>query len=220
MTSFIASSVGKKYLMGVSGLIWLGFIFVHMAGNLLIFAGPEVYNSYGHAITSNKILLYGAEIILISALLMHIGLGVLLTRQNFKAKASQYSVSGSREKGASFASKTMALHGTVILIFIVSHLITFKFGPYYETTVDGVVMRDLHRLMVEVFSQPVYIAWYIVALVLLGIHVSHGVGSVFQSFGLLHPSYLAKIEKIRIGYAVVVTLGFLSQPVYFFFNKL
>ncbi len=216
MVQLLTSTVGRKYLMGLSGLIWVGFVFSHMAGNLLIFVGPEAYNSYGHAITSGY-LIYAAESILIAALTVHILCGVSLVIENKKARPVGYAASGSRLKGASLASKTMAIHGTIILIFLISHLFTFKFGPVYWTQIDGENVRDLHRLMVEIFHQPAYLVGYGICLLLLGLHLSHGVGSIFQSFGLLHPSYQTLIQRVKWVYTTVVILGFLSQPLYIFF---
>jgi succinate dehydrogenase / fumarate reductase cytochrome b subunit len=83
--------------------------------------------------------------------------------------------------------------------------------------VNGVPMRDLHRLMVEVFKQPAYVLWYVISLVLLGFHLSHGFGSVFQSFGLREEKFGNSIKKLSWAYAIVVALGFLSQPIYIFF---
>ncbi|MBX2988093.1 MAG: succinate dehydrogenase cytochrome b subunit [Bdellovibrionaceae bacterium] len=216
MLNFLTSTVGKKYLMGASALVWVGFVFAHMAGNLLMFVSPDAYNAYGHALTSGMII-YVAETGLILALLTHVFLGIQLTLQNRAARPQRYAAAGSRSKGAVFASRTMAIHGTIILIFLVSHLITFKFGTYYETTVNGVVMRDLYRLLVEIFAQPVYVIWYVISLVLLGFHLSHGVGSMFQSFGLLHPTYQPVIRKLSWTYAIVVVAGFLAQPIVVFF---
>jgi succinate dehydrogenase / fumarate reductase cytochrome b subunit len=120
-------------------------------------------------------------------------------------------------KKASLASRTMAPQGALILAFVVSHLATFKFGTVYQTTVDGVAMRDLFRLMIEVFQQPGYVAWYIVCLLLLGFHLSHGVGSLFQSLGLKNDMTAPSIQRISKIYAWVVAAGFLAQPLYVFF---
>ncbi len=216
MLSLIRSTVGKKYLMGLSGLIWLGFIFSHMAGNLLILVSPDAYNAYGHAITSNKPLLFGAESVILLALITHVYLAISLTLENRKARGVGYAVKPHGEKGPAFASSWMAVHGSIVLVFIISHLITFKYGTYYETTVNGVVMRDLAKLMAEVFSNPGAVAWYVVAVVLLGFHVTHGVRSVFQSFGLLHPAYQPVIKTAGAVYAIVVAGGFISQPLFVF----
>ena len=216
---FLKSTIGKKYLLGLAGLVWTGFVAVHMAGNLLIFAGAEAYNKYSHAIVSNKPLLYGTEIILLLAIIAHAGLGILLTIENKKAKPQGYAVPANYSKKARFASKTMAVHGTIILFFIIYHLITFKYGPHYSVVYDGVEMRDLHRLMIEVFASPAYVVGYTICLILLGVHLSHGFSSVFQSFGINHPKYNMAIRKVGWAYAIIISLGFISQPLYFFLNE-
>jgi len=215
--SLIQTSIGKKMIMGICGAIWAGFVLGHMAGNMLILVSAEAYNKYGHAIVSNKPLLYTAEVILVLSLVIHATLGIKLYLENRRANAGKYAVPASPQKRARFASRTMAFHGTMILIFIIYHLITFKYGPHYNVTYDGVEIRDLHRLIVEVFQSPAYIAWYVVCLVLLAFHLSHGVSSVFQTLGANHPKYNCMIRKLSIGYSIFVVAGFLSQPLYVFF---
>lgn len=203
--------------MGLAGAGWTLFVAGHMAGNLLIFAGPEAFNRYGHAIVSNKPLLYGTEAFLIVCLLVHVVMGVILTLENKKAKPQKYAVEANTAKRSSWASKFMALHGTIILVFIITHLFTFKFGPEYWVEYDGETMRDLFRLTTEVFSDPAYVVGYIVCLLLLGFHLSHGAASVFQSLGANHPKYTPAIKKAGFAYALVVAGGFMSQPIYIFF---
>ncbi|MCB0371227.1 MAG: succinate dehydrogenase cytochrome b subunit [Bdellovibrionales bacterium] len=219
MNKFFGSSVGKKYLMGLSGLVWAGFIFVHMLGNMLILVSPDLYNSYGHTVVSNKVLLYGTEAALIWALVTHVYCAITLTLSNRAARSSRYAATPNGGKAPSFASQWMAVHGSIILVFIISHLITFKYGSYYETTVNGVVMRDLARLIFEVFQQPLAFGWYVISLILLGFHLTHGVRSIFQSFGLLHPAYQPIIKKAGVVYAIVVAGGFIAQPVFVFVTK-
>ena len=110
----------------------------------------------------------------------------------------------------------MGFQGSAILAFIILHLITFKYGVSYDTKVDGVIMRDLHRLVLEVFQSPGYVAWYTVCLLLLMFHLSHGAGSIFQSFGFLERKMQNQIKKMAWAYAAVVVAGFLSQPLYVF----
>lgn len=214
MLDFLKSTVGRKYIMGLTGLIWMGFVFGHMAGNMLLLVSADSYNSYGHAIVSNKILLYGAEIVLSLALAAHVTTAILLTLQNRSARDKRYAMQASGEKKSTLASRTMGAQGSLVLIFIILHLITFKYGNYYETKVDGVVMRDLSKLVIEIFQQPLYVAWYIVCLLLLMFHLSHGASSVFQSFGFLERKMQSGIKKFAWGYAAVVIAGFLSQPIY------
>jgi succinate dehydrogenase / fumarate reductase, cytochrome b subunit len=203
--------------MAIAGAGWTLFVAGHMAGNLLIFAGPEAFNKYGHAIVSNKILLYGSEVVLSLCLIIHVILGIILTKENRNAKPNKYAINANEAKKASFASKTMAVHGTIILFFIIYHLITFKWGPVYYIEYAGVEMRDLYRLVVEVFSSPLYLVGYVVCLILLGIHLSHGASSIFQSLGINHPRYNKCIKKAGFTYALIVAAGFISQPIYVFF---
>ena len=214
MLNFFRSTVGKKYLMGLTGLIWMGFVLSHMLGNMLILVSPDLYNAYGHAIVSNKPLLYGAETVLILGLIVHVTTAIQLTIKNKKARPDRYVASSSGLKKASFASRTMAIQGSIVLAFVILHLATFKYGTYYETIVDGVKMRDLHKLVIEVFQKPGYIAWYFISLVLLMFHLSHGAQSVFQSFGVLQRKMQPQLPKLAWTYAIIVVFGFLSQPIY------
>lgn len=216
MLEFFKSTVGRKYLMGLTGLVWMGFVLTHMAGNMLILVSPNAYNQYGHAIVSNKILLYGAETVLLLALITHVCCAISLTLRNRSARDSRYAIKPNGDKAPSRASQFMGIQGSLILVFIILHLITFKYGNYYETTVDGVVMRDLHRLIIEVFQNPTYVAWYAVCLILLLFHLSHGAHSVFQSFGILERKMQVGLKKIAWIYGAVVVAGFLSQPFYVF----
>lgn len=214
---FLLSSIGKKYLMGVTGLVWAGFILGHMLGNLLMFISSDAYNSYGHALTSGNVI-YAIEAVLITCLIVHVTCAISLTIENRKARGSvRYAASPSGEKAPSIASKTMAIQGSIILMFIILHLITFKFGEIYMTQVNGVEMRDLYRLVIEVFNQPIYLAWYFLSLVILFFHLSHGFGSIFQSFGIRPDKYGGAIKKLSWTYAVVVAGGFISQPLYVLF---
>lgn len=214
MLEFFKSTVGRKYLMGASGLVWMGFILTHMAGNMLILVNADMYNSYGHAIVSNKVLLYATEIIIVSALVIHVWSAISLTLRNRAARGSRYAMTPNNEKGSSWASKYMAVQGSIVLAFIILHLATFKYGTNYETNVNGVVMRDLHRLIVEVFQNPYYVGWYVVSLLLLMFHLSHGAASIFQSFGILERKMQCQVKKFAWVYAIIVVGGFLSQPIY------
>lgn len=219
MLEFLKSTVGRKYLMGLSGLVWMGFILGHMAGNMLILVSADAYNKYGHAIVSNKPLLYGTEVVLVLALIVHVYTAISLTIRNRASKGSRYAMNSSGEKAASIGSRYMAVQGSAILAFVITHLATFKYGTYYEINVDGVLMRDLHRLILEVFQSPGYVACYVVALLLLLFHVRHGATSVFQSLGFLERKMQSGIQKIAWAYAIVVVAGFLSQPIYVFLTK-
>jgi succinate dehydrogenase / fumarate reductase cytochrome b subunit len=217
MLDFLKSTVGRKYVMGLTGLVWMGFIFGHMAGNMLLLISADAFNAYGHAIVSNKILLYGAEITLVLALVAHVVTAISLTVKNRSSRDTCYAVQPNGEKGARFASRTMALQGSILLAFIILHLISFKYGAHYETTVNGVQMRDLHRLVIESFKQTGFVVWYCIALVIMMFHLSHGAHSIFQSFGILERKMQDNLRVFAWVYAAVVVGGFISQPLYVYF---
>ncbi len=204
--------------MGITGLVWSGFVLSHMAGNMLIFVSAEAYNKYGHAIITNPILPL-AEAVLVLSLLLHAALGIKLSIENKRARPLGYAVLPKGEKRASFSSRTMAYTGSLILAFVILHIATFKYGTLYTVSYNGVEMRDLHRLIVEVFQSTGYVLWYVVSLVLLGFHLSHGFSSIFQSLGFNHPRYTPCIRAIGTVYAVIVAAGFLSQPLYVYFLR-
>lgn len=201
--------------MALTGLGLSLFVLTHMAGNLLIFFGPEKYNAYSHALISNPFI-YVAEAGLVVLFLVHVALAIALTIENKRARGGRSYVTTSGAKGVSFASKTMIHQGLVLLVFTILHLITFKYGPDYRVSYDGVGMRDLHALVLEVFHQPIYVAWYVVCLILLGLHLSHGVWSAFQSLGVYHPRYTPLLKCFAVFYAAVVAAGFIAPPVYIF----
>ena len=191
-------------------------MFTHMLANMLILFSADAYNKYSHALITNP-LVYLAEALLVLTLLLHIIYGVKLTIENRKAKAHKSARPTNGPKAPRFQSKFMIYHGTLILAFVITHLATFKFGTYYTTTIDGVEMRDLHRLVIEVFQSPVYVVWYLVALVFVGLHLSHGLWSSLSTLGFYHPERSATLNTIGYIYAAVVAAGFMSQPIYVLF---
>lgn len=213
---YLLSSIGRKQLMALTGLAWSLFVLTHMAANLLILFDAEAYNKYSHALISNP-LIYIAEAGLVLTLLVHIVSGVTVTYGNWKARPVKNAMAPSGDKAPRFQSKWMVYHGTLLLIFLIWHLVTFKFGDVYYVTYSGVEVRDLHRLVLEVFQKPFYVAFYLVCMVAVGFHLSHGFYSAFASLGLYHPRYSPMISKFGYVYAVIVAAGFMSQPIYVFF---
>jgi len=217
-TPYICSPIGRKQLMALTGLGWCGFVFSHMAGNLLFLVGPEAYNAYGHAITSSN-LYYLIEAGLAATLLGHILFAFLVVMANRAARPVGYAVSaqGKEKTSATFASRTMALSGLLILVFIVLHLITFRFGTYYEATAKGETVRDLSRLMAEVFSTPGPVIWYGVALSVLAVHLGHALWSSLQTLGLIPGGKEASVRCASYAFGVLVGIGFMVNPLYIFF---
>lgn len=210
------TSVSKKQIMGITGLLLCGFLLTHLAGNLLIFVGPEAFNKYSHALTSNKAI-YIAEAILAAIFLSHIGLAIKLTMENKAARPEGYYMRKHSGRGSTFASSTMPYTGMIGFVFLVLHILGIKFGAYYEATYDGVVIRDVYRTTIELFQNPANIAFYVVAVVALGIHVSHGFWSAFQSLGFNHPKYMPKIKIVSKLFGLLVAVGFGALPIVCYF---
>jgi succinate dehydrogenase / fumarate reductase cytochrome b subunit len=215
--SWLSSTIGRRQIIGVTGLGLSGFVLLHMLGNMLILVSPRVYNEYSHKLVSNPLLIV-AEVGLVVMFLGHILLALGLAVSNWKARDTRYAMSASGEKRTTLIQKSLWAQGLLILVFVILHLITFKYGTVYTVTYDGVEMRDLHRLVLEVFAQPGYSVWYIAAVFVLGLHLSHGFGSSFQTLGIHHPRYQTGIRCLSILYAVIVTVGFISQPVFVLLN--
>lgn len=210
---YLSSSIMKKQVMGVTGLLLCGFLLSHLAGNCLIYVGSDAFNVYAYTLISNP-LIYVAEAILAVIFLTHLGLALKLTIENKAARPQRYYIKQNTGRGATFASSTMPYTGMIILVFLVLHLLHFKFGPVYMTTVDGVEMRDLYKTVVEYFQSPLNVAWYIFVMIALAIHVSHGFWSAFQSIGFSHPKYNCAIKFISKAFAVLVFVGYSALPIY------
>lgn len=215
----LTSPIGRKALMALTGLLLSAFLVVHLAGNLLIFAGADAFNHYSEAMLSNP-LIYVAELGLLVLFVAHLASGILVYRQNRSARPHDYDKKelAGHTSHKSIASTTMIFTGLFLLAFVPLHLITFKFGAYYET-ITAPPMRDLQRLVIEIFSSPAYVAFYVVAMALVGFHLWHGVSSGFQSTGLYYRKGLRTFGQI---FAIVIAGGFLVIPilVYLFGDRL
>jgi succinate dehydrogenase / fumarate reductase cytochrome b subunit len=212
-----SSSIGSKFLIAFTGVSLVVFLVAHLAGNLLFMAGPDAFNEYSHALISNP-LVYVAEIGLLGVFVLHIIKTVALVAGSYSARPQAYAkrrwarTKNDRSR-KSVASSTMILTGTVMLLFVVTHLATFKFGAYYETP-EGI--RDLYRLQLAVFSSPGYVAFYIVAMGIIVFHLWHGVASAMQSFGVNSPTWSPRLTLAGRGLAVLLGLGFALLPIYTF----
>ena len=217
LLNYLNSSIIKKQTMGIAGLLLCGFITMHLLGNLLIFVGPEAFNLYAHTLTSNP-LIYAAEAGLLAIFLVHLGVGIRLTIENNNARPQKYYMKQPTGRGANFSSSTMPYTGIIILIFVIFHILGLKFGTYYETSYDGVKMRDLYKLVMEYFRQPSAVLGYVVAMLSLGIHLRLGFWSSFQSLGFNHPKYNNLLILISKAFAFVMAIGFSSLPIFCFYK--
>ena len=213
MKTVLGSSIMKKQIVALTGVLLCGFLVCHLLGNLLLFVGDEAFNLYAHKLTSTP-LIYGAEAILGLIFLTHLGLTLKLTLENRAARGSSYHFKQKTGRGASFASSTMPYTGFLILVFAIFHIKALKFGPVYYQTYDGVVIRDLFRTCLEYFSNPLAVIWYVLAMVVLACHTYHGFWSAFQSLGINHPQYTPLIRGFSRFYAVSMGVGFSLLPIY------
>lgn len=216
--NYFTSSIGKKQITAFTGLGLLGFTAAHLAGNLLLLLGPDAFNAYGNALVTNK-LIYVAEAGLLTLFILHIVMAALVTIKNVGARSKRYYVKNRSGRGETIASMTMPYTGIILLVFIILHLINFKYGVHYETIVDGVEMRDLHRLVVEYFANPLYVAWYVFAMIALGMHTGHGLQSSLQTWGLNHPAYTPKVKAISVAYGIAVAIGYSGLAVFCYFQN-
>lgn len=216
--NYFTSSIGKKQMMAVTGLGLVGFTASHLLGNLLLFVGPEAFNNYAHQLTSNP-LIYLAEAGLLGMFIGHIVLAVLTKVQNAAARPVKYLKKRSTGRGETFASKTMPYTGFILGVFIVLHLLNFKYGAHYTVSYDGQEIRDIYKTVILYFSNCWYVAWYVFAMLALGVHTSHGVQSSFQTFGFNHPRYTPLIKAASCAYGVVVAVGFSTLAIYSYYQN-
>jgi len=213
--TFYASAVGKKWVMGITGIIVLGFIVSHMVGNLHAFEGPAQINDYGEALRDlggdllpRTLALWVVRIVLTTAFVLHIHAAYSLTVINRRARPDKYQAP--REYlVANYASRTMVWSGTIVGLYIVYHLAHLTWGGAHPDFIRG----DVYHNLVVGFEQWPVAAVYIVANLLLGMHIYHGAWSLFQSLGVNNPAYNSWRRVFAAGLAVVVTVGFISVPI-------
>lgn len=216
----INSQVGRKIITGITGIGLILFLITHLAGNLTIFGTSTAFNEYVEALQSLGVFLYVAEAGLATLFLYHAILGISIWLNRRKARPDKYAVYASKNGPShqSLASKSMIYTGIIILIFLVVHIVHFKFGAYYSTVVDGTEIRDLRKLVIESFVRPLDTFAYVFVLLLVVLHLSHGFWSAFTSLGMHHNNTSKKVQMAAYGFAIVLMLAFMFIPLYIFFT--
>jgi succinate dehydrogenase / fumarate reductase, cytochrome b subunit len=209
LTTTIGASIGKKLMMAITGLSFIGFLMAHLAGNLTIYAGKDAFNAYAQKLHTLGPILKVAEIGLLVFALAHVLTGVWLFYQNYNARPQKYAIKKSGG-GRTIGSRTMPYTGLFLLVFVILHLNNFTFTDKSQTTIYEIVSNT--------FANPSYVLFYIVAMAVAAIHVSHGFWSAFQSLGLNHSKYMTIIMILSIVFAVVVGVGFGFLPIYISFQ--
>ena len=211
---FLNSSIGKKFIMAVTGSFLLIFLIIHLVGNITLFFGAGAFNTYVSTLDVIKPLIRVIEVVLLGAFVLHIFNGLRLWLENKRARGVTYKVNGSKDNSTIF-SRTMAVTGSIILIFLVSHLATFFWRFNVHDPMGLATHHQYYGVVVYFFNMWWYSILYVVAMIFLGYHLNHGFQSAFQTFGWNHNRYFPTIKKIGMIYAIIMALGFASMPIYF-----
>ncbi len=215
-----SSSIGKKLIVALTGLVLVLFLAGHLVGNLVVFLGPEPFNEYAYLLHH---MLHGMGIWVFRAVMLvmvtaHVVATISLTRQN---RAARQAYENTATIQASKSSRTMILSGLTILAFVVYHMLHFtaRIGNQYntldryKTTLDGKEAHNAWQMVIDGFSWWPASLFYVIAMTLLCSHLMHGVGSIFQTLGLRSKRTAGLIQQISIGYSLFIWLGFVSIPV-------
>ena len=226
----LGSPVGRKLITGITGLGLVIFVLEHMLGNLAMFASNEAYNEYAHFLASLGWILYTIEAGLVAFFVLHIVFGIRIWLRKRSARSVGYDryESAGRPSRMGVSSRSMIVTGIILGVFLVIHLVSFKFGPggpgnadpSYVTSVDGVEMRDLAKLVREKFQSPLYAFGYTAVMLLLVVHLRHGIWSALQSLGAMRPSLTPLVYGIGTLVGLAIGLGFLVLPLALYFNLL
>jgi succinate dehydrogenase / fumarate reductase cytochrome b subunit len=224
----VTSTVGSKFLVALTGLALTGFVYVHMAGNLLVFRGRVALNDYAQFLKDLGWLLWAARLGLLAVFVLHVWLALKLKRRSLAARPERYVKEATVQ--ATWASRHMALTGLVILAFVIYHLMHFTLG-WVQTAVDStgqsvgfLTLRDplgrhdVYGMVIHGFRNPWIVAVYVIAQVLLGLHLSHGIASVFQTMGWTRPAIWPTIRAIGVTLAAIVMIGNIAMPLAVYFR--
>jgi succinate dehydrogenase / fumarate reductase, cytochrome b subunit len=222
-TQTTASSIGRKVIVAFSGLFLVLFLLGHVSGNLLLFKddGGQAFNEYARFMTTNQFVQV-LSIVTYASILLHIIYTIILTVQNRKARPIGYAVSNAGDNSP-WTSRNMGILGTLILIFLVIHLRAFWFrmhwGEIPYVNYEGVgEIKNLYAVVTEAFSHLWYVALYVISMLILAFHLTHGFRSAFQTLGLRHKKYTPAIETLGYFIAVVVPILFALMPIYMYFK--
>lgn len=207
LAAFYRTTVGKKVVMAVSGLVLLVFVITHLLGNLQIFLGAEKLNHYAMLLRGMPELLWAARAGLLLALVVHVVASLQIVLVNRRARQIGYRVK--RDIETNYAARTMAMSGPLVLLYVIYHLAMFTFlitGPGYSHA-------DVYRNVVLAFQVPAISGIYIAAMLLLGMHLYHGVWSMLHTLGISSPRYRWLRRNLAPAIAAVITGGYVSIPI-------
>ena len=222
LLKFFNSSIGSKLIMSLTGLFLCSFLLVHMAGNLQLFVSDQgaSFNAYAKFMTSNpliKTISYG----LYAMILLHAVKGILIWLYNRNAKGQTYAGKEKSDTEFRFASHNMATLGIIVFAFIGTHMYNFWAKMHFGTVPpDAAGNKNLYILVAEAFQNPILVAFYVVSMIALSLHLLHGFSSGFQTLGLNHKKYTPIIKSTGITFAILVPLGFAAMPLFFYMKHI
>jgi len=215
----IESSIGKKWIVALTGLVLVAYVLGHLAGNLQIFLPDKGrINAYGAFLHSLGPLLWAIRGFLLACLIIHIGTTIQLAIENRRARPERYE--GARYREASWAGRSMVMSGLIVLCFIIFHILHFttmtirpEFANLKEVMPDGTERHDVYRMVVEGFQQPAASCFYILGMILLCMHLSHGFGSVVQTLGLNSSRLAPWLVNGGRMLAIIICIGYIAIPI-------
>lgn len=220
-SNFFSSSIGRKYVMALTGLFLILFLVVHLIGNLQLLKADdgEAFNVYAAFMTSNP-LIVTISYVNYTMILFHIIWAIMLTRRNRAARGEVgYAVT---KNSSHWTSRNMGILGTFIFIFLVIHLRSFWYEMHWggipTATYAGVEYKNLYAVVDAAYESVWFVLLYVVSMALLGFHLFHGFGSAFQTLGLNHVKYNGLIRGLGVGFSIVVPALFALIPVYMYFT--
>lgn len=226
LKQLFSSTLGRKYLMGASGLGLVAFIIGHLAGNLTLFTGTsEATNAYSAKLHSLGYGLLAIEIGLLVTVVIHViaAIQVSMTSRNARPIAYAESKSKGGPTKNNYTSRNMIVTGLVLLVFMIVHVKQFRFGPNieegYTATVSGVMVHDIYRVVVETFSDIKWVIFYSGCMLFLGFHFRHGFWSAFQSLGAMNPRWSKPIYGLGLILALMLTAGFFFMPIFLYVTQ-
>ena len=212
--AWLRSSLGKKTLMAISGLMLVGFVIMHLAGNLFIYGGPSALNAYAEKLRHVEPLVWAVRFVLLVATAVHIVTSIQLTHENAAARPQHYAAYRTNE--ATFAGRTMILSGLLGLAYLIYHLLHFTFrvtNPDISHGLDALGRRDVYAMVVRSFQQPLISLAYVAGLAALCLHLGHGLASSFQTLGFNNERTLPILTRLGRLFALVLFIGYASIPV-------
>jgi succinate dehydrogenase / fumarate reductase, cytochrome b subunit len=214
VVSFYQSSIGKKIVVGVTGLIWVAYVLGHLIGNLQIFLGQDRINAYSQFLHGLGPVLWAVRIVLVVALVTHVVATLQLAQQNRVAKSAKYAVAGYQR--STLASRTMVVTGLFVLCFIVYHVLHLTLEvthPQLRGLRDSIGRHDVYRMLILSFREPLLSLFYVLGAFFLGGHLSHGIASVTQTLGLNNRKISESISKAGVTLGWLVFAGFAVIPI-------